>query len=375
MPAITSAIYIDNADINNLTTTLNSLTASGARAALVFGSDQDAWGEQHSNWLQTLSVPVCGGVFPHVLYKGHAYQKGTVVVGLDSPMSLYVLNDISERQDWQDEFEALVPNSMTGATVVTFVDGLAKNIERLIEELYAQIGSAAATSIGCGAGSLNLMQKPCVITPAGLLCDAAIVAVMPYPCHLGVDHGWEVCAGPFLVTEAEANCIHTLNYQAAGKVYQNTIESLGDFRFNEHSFFEIAKTHPFGISSVDGELLVRDPIAQQGQSLICVGEVPQNATVYLLQGKPESLIASAGAAANKAVMDVQPGADFSAAIIFDCISRSLFLDQHFERELQLMESNFPVDCTSFGALTLGEICTSPTGPITLLNKSTVIAVL
>ncbi|MGB3049205.1 FIST C-terminal domain-containing protein, partial [Dokdonella sp.] len=115
-----------------------------------------------------------------------------------------------------------------------------------------------------------------------------------------------------------------------------------------------------------------------GDALICVGELPQNATVFLLKGDAAALIASAGEAALAACRESRQhehAANASVALVFDCISRALFLGAAITEELAVIESTL-ADCEDiFGALSLGEISSSRAGVIELMNKSTVVALI
>jgi hypothetical protein len=374
---ISAIKYIKNADIQALDEALSFVAASNASSVLIFGCDKDNWGTAHDSWLrsakvQTYSMPIFGGVFPYVLHKGSSHENGTLVIGLNHTPPIHIIKNMSANTEWNTELAVFSKTLGMPTTLLTFIDGLSENIERITEHLYSVLGESVKT-IGCGAGSLDFEPKPCVISSEGLLQDVTLIAAIDKECSMGVTHGWEILAGPFLVTQAEKNSIVTLNYQPALDIYQQAIEARSNVEFSQAPFFEISKTFPFGISSIDGELLVRDPIAVNDKTILCVGEVPQNSSVYLLRGKPELLIASAGEAAKKAMEARQDETSPSTAIIIDCISRSLFLEDEFTRELDSIESELPDNCTSIGALTLGEICTTESGPVALLNKSTVIA--
>lgn len=382
---ITDIAYCSSAQIEDLNVALAKVASSCARSILMLACDKDDWGHEHHSWLQSEQVhqhkvPIFGGVFPYLLYQGKKLKHGSLIIGLSCETDIHIAKQISTSEAWTDDLEKFSLPVHTQLNLIVIADGLAKNIERVSEEMY-QLFGARATTVGCGAGSLDFVQKPCVISLEGLLEDAVLIGAITELCGLGVGHGWEAFSTPLLVTESNKNCICSLNYQPAFDVYKDTIEGHSDFRFDEQTFFEIAKTYPFGISSIDGELLVRDPIAiNNNKGLLCVGEVPQNTTVYLLQGKPELLIASAGLATKLALNEYSSISTHSInhapsfALIFDCISRCLFLDKNFPQEINTIESTLPDDCVSLGALTLGEICTSRYGPIELLNKSIVVAI-
>ena len=325
---ITSIEYCQNADISLLNDALLRVISSNAQSILILGSDNDEWGEAHDLWLNSrtlkdYSLPIFGGVFPYLLYEGKTYSNGTLIIGLSVKSDILIIENMSTSAEWHDTLDAFKISHDTQSTLLTFVDGLANNIERITEDVY-QYWGASTTTVGCGAGSLDFIQKPCIISPQGLLRDATLIAVVNKECGLGVNHGWETFAGPFLVTQGDNNSICTLNYMPALEVYKKTIEENSDVRFANQAFFDIAKTFPFGIASIDGDLLVRDPVSLQGDSLVCVGEVPQNSSVYLLRGKPELLVESAGDAISSAIDSLHSktplvNTEPSVALIFDCI--------------------------------------------------------
>src|SRR5690606_19557614 len=157
-----------------------------------------------------------------------------------------------------------------------------------------------AVVVGGGAGYADLVQRPCLLSNAGVLEDSALLVALPGSIAHGVAHGWQRLSGPFLVTRSQGNVLAELNYQAAFDVYRDEVETHAGQALRDTDFFSVAKTFPLGIEGVDGDFLVRDPIKQVGDALICVGELPQNATVFLLKGEAGALIASAGESARAA---------------------------------------------------------------------------
>lgn len=359
--------------LQDLTLAHAECVSAGAQSVLVLACEDNGLHlSEWNQWLRSLTLPVFGGVFPQLIYADELLSRGVVLVGLATDVRVHSLPLTKGLQaDWHQRLRDFQLGSSANQTIMVMVDGLASHIETLLEAIYST-ATPGSQALGCGAGSLRLTPTPCLFTQAGVLADAAVIAVMPVACQLGVSHGWEVFAGPFLVTHAEGNRVHTLNYKPALKVYRAEIERNSHRRFANSEFLDIAKTHPFGIINVDGELLVRDPIAQHGDSLICVGEVPANAMVYLLKGVPEQLIASAAAAAKTAAAG--SAGEQPLALLFDCISRSLFLNEAYPQEVAAVRRELADPVALVGALSLGEICSSARGPIELLNKSTVVAV-
>jgi hypothetical protein len=377
MQTTTSIELTADSTAEHLQRSFDAVLKSGAQSALVLGCDADAWTpERVDPVLNALPVPVFGGTFPSIIHQGRRLDRGTLVVGLSAAVTVAVVRDLSKHGEAMDaEVRRQCASITTAPSLITLVDGLAKHIERFVESLYSLIGPGRDL-VGCGAGSLDFVQKPCLFTNRGLIKDAAVVIGLPFALSRGVQHGWETLDGPYLVTGSRGHVLDTLNYQPAFEVYRASVEAASGLRFADHDFFSIAKTYPFGIERLDGDLLVRDPIRVEDRSLVCVGEVPENAMVYILKGQAVRLVHSAGAAASEARASYNTRhADGSpSAVVFDCISRVLFLDLEFDRELDAIQQGLGTLRHAFGALTLGEITNTHNGPINLLNKSTVIGV-
>jgi hypothetical protein len=91
-----------------------------------------------------------------------------------------------------------------------------------------------------------------------------------------------------------------------------------------------------------------------------------------LKGNPDNLVEAAGRTARSlSVMQMQE--ENGSVLLFDCISRALFLGDDFSKELESIGNNLYKKDAFFGALTIGEICSNPNGQVKFLNKSTVLA--
>ena len=123
------------------------------------------------------------------------------------------------------------------------------------------------------------------------------------------------------------------------------------------------------------EMVVRDPIAVDGNGLVCVGEVPLNSLVYILKGNKDSLIAGAVYARELAESIYQQVVDDKnkkpITLIMDCVSRVLFLQSNFKKELEKVYTGYPL----LGALTIGEIANTGRNYLEFYNKTSVIGYL
>ncbi|MFK7160912.1 FIST C-terminal domain-containing protein [Marinospirillum sp. MEB164] len=374
--------FCPSADFDQLKQALTALEAQNEiHSALVFAADANGWSDEQLNPLLTRSrLTLVGGLFPQIIYQHQAYEQGFVLLALSTPLDWAVIPGLSDpEQDFDAPLEALADaweasdHEEQAATHLLLVDGLATRIATLIESVFDQFG-LAHPHIGGGAGSLSFEQKPCIITPEGLMMDVALLARLPLRASLGVAHGWQPISLPMEVTRAHKNEVHQLNWQPAFQRYQTEIEAHSGQKISADSFFDLAKSYPLGINRLGAELLVRDPLLVKNQStLVCVGEVPEGALVRLLTGSPASLIEAAGQATLDAerLWQQQNTHDAEITLVIDCISRVLFMGEQINQELAQTGTARP----QFGVLSLGEIANAGQDYLAFYNKTIVVGLL
>ena len=309
-----------------------------------------------------------GGIFPRVIHDNDTYEDAIVINTLVNLESLYVVNGISKK-------DYSIP-SMTfdesDYSVFTYVDGLTSKISHYLSSLYEEYGMQT-NYFGGGAGSLSLKQQPCVFTNEGFFEDAAVVAILKMKSNIGVKHGWNKVEGPFIVTKADGNIIKEINWKSPFEVYKEVVEEHSGREFTDDNFFDIAKGYPFGIVKNDAECIVRDPLmVNENNELVCVGEVEDNMLVDILNGDKESLVSAAKEAT---VTSLNKTESPRKAIIIDCISRILFLDKEYDKELSTITSTLKEKYPNIsigGALTLGEISSYGEGFLEFYNKTVVV---
>ncbi|MEZ4416913.1 MAG: FIST C-terminal domain-containing protein [Gemmatimonadota bacterium] len=368
-PLIDIALSTDGSTVNDLIRLIRQALDRGAQSLLLLSCDENGLEAAAIDpTLRSLEVPVFGGCFPTLLHGRSYLDRGFVVAGLSEPVEVAVYSEVSSL-DPLGGMPILFPPALAESRgFVVLVDGLSSTIDHLVGEVYDQVGPDRAV-LGGGAGSLSFQQRPCLFTNSGLVQDALQVVGFRRPFQTSVRHGWEKLAGPFLVTESDGNVIHSLNYRPAFELYSEVVQPYSTARFEDTDFFEIAKTFPFGLEKLDEALLVRDPIIAEDGKLVCVGHVPENAMIYVLRGDPAALKRAAGEAARAAC----PSGDCSRdVLVFDCISRKLFLDGGFAEELGAIREPFSGEANLVGALSLGEIANSEGGSVQFHNKTCVV---
>ncbi|MCD6432429.1 MAG: FIST C-terminal domain-containing protein, partial [Sulfurimonas sp.] len=325
--------------IHSMNELLNTFQDSKQNLLLLVaeGSDFD-----HSK-LSEIKGSVCGAIFPQVIYGEKHYIDAIVVIEL-SHGALVTLTSFSDFDKSKIDSEA--------DDIVLFVDGLSSGITNFLEELYEST-SIKTNIVGAGAGKMTLKQGKVLFTKESIIQDGALLLSNSWHISTSAKHGWEKIAGPYIANDVEDTTLHSLDYVDAFKIYKKIVEKDSGLSFNENNFFDLAKSYPLGISRIGNELLVRDPISKKNNSLVLVGNMDNNSVVFILKGNKEKLINSARLATKEAI---SKKANLKGIFIIDCISRMLFLEDDFKKELQVIKKSVESkDLTMFGVLSLGEI--------------------
>lgn len=376
MSSILFTWQCDSSSIDDLEQGLNLAYASAAQSLLILTcNDNNFTAQQINPLILRATVPIFGGIYPKLIFKNQLMEQGCIIIGFEQNVEINLITQLSTLVT-DEQLEQVIDQALLAQSPLTnncsflmFYDSLINNVEDFIDYLFECLDYQVGI-IGGGAGNLEFKQKPCIFTNQGLVFDAIQLVNLQKKMTSAATHGWKILQGPFLVSEAEKQTIISLDYQPAFNIYKSAIESASEYRFSDETFFEIAKNFPLGIERINSKLVVRDPILIHEGHVQCVGKIPVNSMVYLLQGSINSLLSSAEQAAISATKKIDDN-DFSATMVFDCISRVLYLEDNFSKELDLIAKHC-TEQTLFGVLSFGEIVNSDSGAIRLLNKSTVI---
>lgn len=313
-------------------------------------------------------LTIAGGIFPMVLHEDSYHEQGVIVKYIDSAHKPAMVRDV-QSEDLYDYFPSA---SAETHTCILLMDGLMPNTSVLLDQLYETYWNQI-NYVGAGAGSFSLTQSPCVFSNEGFFMNAAVVILSDKKSTIGVKHGWEKLAGPFLANKTEDNKILELNWRPAFEVYREVVEKAGDISFDKWDFFSVAQGYPFGIYCEGQEDTIRDPLRlNKDGSITCIGPVSQNVSLNIMHSNKSKMSGCADIAAKNALQDVMP----SDIFVVDCISRALHLEEEFQNELSAIKTalndknlNLPVE----GVLSLGEISTGKGGLLELYNKTIVVS--
>ncbi len=304
-----------------------------------------------------------GGVYPTIIHDINNHHDGILILELPHVQEVIKFS-------MKDESTFKEIKNLEGVnTAILLIDAMVSATDLLLKKVYGLLNNQI-NIVGGGAGFMSFVQQPCIFTQDGMFEDGAILALMNNKSKIGVKHGWEVFAGPFIATSTEKNIVKELNWRPAFEVYKEVIEANSTNEFTENNFIDIAKIFPFGIYKEGAEFVVRDPIAiNEDGEIVCISEVPENSTLQILTGDPEKLILAARDVANQTYHEENAA---ECLMVFDCITRVMYLDKQFEDELKAMRDVYrEKQCKIRGVSTLGEIASSGMGFVDFYNKTIV----
>ncbi len=376
-----------NTELKSLIKTIDELSVQENEALLFFfGEESTVDYAKLISYLNKSGIVFLGGIFPGIIHGEDNLTSGCIIKKLKYLHPPVLIRGLESNHIAVPDFSTVEEQATFKPTMLTIVDGLTKNIANCLNELHNVLGNFV-NFVGGGAGSLSLQQQPCILSSEGLVQDAAIVCTLAYEVQLGVRHGWQQLNGPVVATRTQSNEILELNWRPALDVYKSVVEQdYNEGRKKEEkealqadNFFEIAKCYPFGIYREGQEDIVRDPImVGEGNSLICVGEVPENTVLNILKGEVGHLIQSAQNAIQDTIVTEAAADRLRHTLVFDCISRTLFLEGSFEEELAVINQKIKSrrkEVTPQGVLSLGEISSYGEGMLEFFNKTIVIGTL
>ncbi len=363
-------MLIQNSNIEEVVEKIDQINTIDSCFMILIGEKSSIKVDELVDALNAKSITFMGGIFPAVISDQQHYEDAIVIDQIHTKNKPFFVEMTSQAL----KLEALTITNK--GCLLTLVDGLSPNIAYFLDELYKTNGTSV-NYLGGGAGSLSLQQMPCLFSNQGLKQDHALMLFIENSAALGVKHGWQELKGPLVATSTEKNTIKQLNWVEAFTAYKETVESDSGAKFNDENFFDIAKAYPFGIQKDYSEVIVRDPLMQENGALICVGEVPQNSVLTILKGEKDSLINAAANATDQAVKK-RTSSQTNHCFVFDCISRVLFLEDDFSKELdacqKVLHEN-QIRTPLLGALTLGEISSFGDGKLEFFNKTFVIGLI
>ena len=318
--------------------------------------------------LDTLDRPFVGALVPGVIFESSLSYEDVIVLGIAGEP--YLIEGLGEGEYSLDSLPD--PAELGGGTFLLLVDGLCRHTGSFLRSFYARYGTGPLYC-GTGVGSLKSGPGPCLIAPGRVVGGAAIAIHIPQSVTLGVGHGFERVMGPVIATDVDGNAIQQLNWRPAFDVYREAIEPALGEKLSIENLMERSRRYTFGLERTGDEDVVRDLIAtREDGALIAVVDIPSNAILHILEGKPDRLIAAAEEAAVACSHD---GDTPQQHLLFDCLTRVELLGDRFNAEAAAVRRGVGAENSPrplVGVLSVGEISSIGDRYLEFLNKTAVV---
>jgi hypothetical protein len=351
------------------------MACAEVRSLLILCCDHNQFSPaQLDGWLQHLCVPVIGGIFPQLIYGQQCLRRGSLVIGFAQTMTIHTIQHLHDSQvDLTAQIQAcqIRCDDPPVLSIVLF-DALVSRLSTFMDGLFMHLG-LDTSYIGGGAGSMSFEHQACLLSNAGMLQHAALIAQMKMTTGVGIAHGWQPLSTSMKVTQALGAQLISINYQPAFHVYQQILEAHTGQSIDAKNFLTFAQRYPLGIRKLDSDMIMRLPLAltEDGLGLLCSADIPEHAFVYIAQGPREQLLAAADIAQQRAQLSLDQGATAAARLVFDCVSRLAVFGDDIGTELQVLAAGQPM----FGAFSMGEIANNGRDCLELYSMASAVACL
>ncbi|MEY2631835.1 MAG: hypothetical protein RIR00_489, partial [Pseudomonadota bacterium] len=219
---------------------------------------------------------------------------------------------------------------------------------------------------GVNAGSETFQPMDCLFDSERCLRQGALALLLP-PRRVLLEHGYPTPGQVHSATSTVGNRIISIDWRPAFSVYQELIGSRFGVALTPENFYQYACHFPFGILRADGSVVIRIPVAlTEDGSLFCVGEVPANAVLVLLQA-PSAEQCDCVPRLSRALGRL----DGQALLTFYCAGRRMHMGEACNREIAALQQETGAACLA-GALTLGEIGTGCDWGYPLFHNATLV---
>lgn len=313
-------------------------------------------------------IALAGGVFPALIDGNRFVTRGVQLLRIiDAPQAL-LLTGVAADQAPLETAETLLQHVLSRlsddeeATLFCIFDALTPNIATHLDQWYLKLADRVRY-LGINAGNERFEPAPCLFDNQHFVNDGLLVQLLPQHPGGRLEHAYGVPDRVISATSARGNRIVQIDWQPALQVYQQILADQYGVVVDRDNFYQYAVHFPFGILRADGEILVRIPVALDAtDAIVCVGEIPENSVLTLLDGRD-------GIGRAVARLRAAPPEPAAEHLLFYCAGRRMHAGAQAEEELRAFAAG---NSGVLGALSLGEIGGSRSGGYPLFHNATLV---
>jgi len=324
-------------------------------------------------------VPLVGAIFPALIVHGHFRSEGVWLLRLDAMPFAALHPDLPlDPEAMERAVDAMVaglrPHLGTQPDVTLFLlcDAMLPNIGTMLDQLYLRLANRVHY-MGANAGSERFQPMPCLFDAERVVGHGVLALLLPHHRGAIVEHGYHVPPTMITATSTAGNRILQIDWRPAFDVYRELAQAQYCVTIDRDNFYRYAVHFPFGIVRANGIIVVRIPVAlEEDGSLFCVGEVPPNAMLTLLEAPAVDsehtlrTLCAGLAEANGPLAGRE-------LLLFYCAGRRMHLGlEAAAAEVAALAERSAV-ATVAGALSLGEIGSTTQWGYPLFHNATLVA--
>jgi hypothetical protein len=258
---------------------------------------------------------------------------------------------------WKALLAEATKRGLTAATSILLVDGLAGSGDRVVKAYQANT-RVVQQIVGGAAGDEGRFASTGVFGPQGASADGAAAAQVfsRKPFAVGTGHGLAPASRRMRVTKAEGSTLYELDGRPAFEAWREHAASRG-ITLTDENRGRYLIGNELGVFFLDSLHHARAPVGVNPDgSVRLVADLSTGASVCILDGEPDAMVAACGEAAREAKRSL--GQNRAAGVlVFDCVCRGMILGDAFGREIDAVRREFP-EVPVLGFLTYGEIARS-----------------
>ncbi len=324
-----------------------------------------------------LKLGLAGAVFPELLVDAGLHKTGAILIGLGTAPAPLLIEDLAGAAAVTEVADKLARHvdasfdQSTPAALFCIFDALVPNIATHLDAWYLKLADRV-NYFGVNAGNERFTPAPCLFDGDRFVQDGLLIQLLPNHPGACLSHGYGVPEQVISATSTQANCISQIDWRPALEVYAELMQQQYGVTITQDNFYQHAVHFPFGIVRADGEVLVRIPVAldEHGQ-IFCVGEIPDNSILTLLDARTGPQNAAASLMAG--LVEKKGRYQDDDLILFYCAGRRMHLGEGVLAELEHIR-HLTRARRLLGALSLGEIGSDRLGGYPLFHNATLVGV-
>lgn len=327
------------------------------------------------------AVPLAGGIFSALLDNGEFHSTGVLLLAFERmPYAALYENlpaDVAGVERAVTEIAAGIRAQIDDTPDVTLFmlfDAMVPNIATLLDMFYLKLANRVHYA-GANAGSETFQPMPCLFDGERVIQHGVLVMLLKSHKGAILEHGYRAPAHTVYATSTEGNRIAQIDWRPAFEVYRELVQAQYGVEITPENFYRHAVHFPFGIVRANHHVLVRIPVLLgEDGSLFCVGEVPPNSVLTLLE-RPSVDTNHTLQTLVDGLRALDGDLSDTELLLFYCAGRRLHLgdgaatDELGELTHRLGERRIA------GAVSLGEIGGSTTWGYPLFHNATLVAAL